>query len=220
MGIGFTLPTVNTKFVDPNTGLVAREWYLALSNILQAIGGPTVTPGVTVVGGKSGNLTEYFIGPDDNLIEDQIIIPGPAGSMGQSGSIGPGFMADDAPQEDVQLSFQYPDRGPANLSNLTLSQFLSLPVPISITSTTYSQTIFNPTLIFNLAAACTVTMLSAVAFPGMICIFKNISAFAVTSSSSNIVPIGSSVAGNSILPATAGSSIILQSDGTNWVVLH
>lgn len=48
---------------------------------------------------------------------------------------------------------------------------------------------------------------------------KTVTANAVVSASSNIVPINGTVAGTAILPATAGAWAALQSDGTNWVIM-
>jgi hypothetical protein len=48
---------------------------------------------------------------------------------------------------------------------------------------------------------------------------KTVTANAVVSASSNIVPIDGTAAGTAILPATAGAWAALQSDGTNWVIM-
>lgn len=48
---------------------------------------------------------------------------------------------------------------------------------------------------------------------------KTVTANAVVSASSNIVPIDGTAAGTAILPATAGAWAALQSDGTNFVIM-
>ena len=72
-------------------------------------------------------------------------------------------------------------------------------------------------LIFNGAAPITLTLPAASSFSGRLLILKNIAAFAVVSASSNVIPITGGAAGAAILPATAGSWCLLQSDGSAWV---
>jgi hypothetical protein len=48
---------------------------------------------------------------------------------------------------------------------------------------------------------------------------KTLTANAVESASSDVVPISGTAAGTAILPATAGAWAALQSDGTNWIVM-
>jgi hypothetical protein len=87
-----------------------------------------------------------------------------------------------------------------------------------MTNTTYVVVDQDEQLIANRASTITVTLPAAASWPGRVLRFKTIQAQAVDSNASNVVPIGDSVAGTSILPATDGAWAWLQSDGTNWVI--
>jgi hypothetical protein len=62
-------------------------------------------------------------------------------------------------------------------------------------------------------------LLAAASYAGKVLFIKNITATAVISASSNVVPLGSATAGTAILAATVGKFAMLQSDGTNWVTM-
>lgn len=91
-------------------------------------------------------------------------------------------------------------------------------VPKTVNAATYTQLIEDYSLIITTTAP-TITLLAAATYPGKILLIKNITATAVISASANVVPLGSSSAGTAILAATAGKFAMLQSDGTNWVVM-
>jgi len=91
-------------------------------------------------------------------------------------------------------------------------------VPRTINAATYTQLVDDYSLIVTTTAP-TITLLSAATYTGKILFIKNITATAVISASSNVVPLGSATAGTAILAATAGKFAMLQSDGTNWVVM-
>lgn len=91
---------------------------------------------------------------------------------------------------------------------------------ISVTASTYTvlQTDFDIT--FATSASCTVTLpIATQENVGRILFIKNTAAFALSSASSNVVPLYSASAGTSILPAGAGYWTVLKSDGTNWNVI-
>jgi len=90
--------------------------------------------------------------------------------------------------------------------------------PITVNAATYTQLITDYSLIVTTTAP-TITLLSAATYPGKVLHIKNITATAVTSASANVVPLGSATAGTAILAATAGKFAMLQSDGTNWVIM-
>lgn len=74
-------------------------------------------------------------------------------------------------------------------------------------------------LICNGAASITVTLPAASDIPGREIMLKNIAAFTVVSATANVVPLAGGAAGTAILPATAGTSATLVSDGTNWIIM-
>jgi hypothetical protein len=77
----------------------------------------------------------------------------------------------------------------------------------------------DSSLIFNGTGSITLTLQAASSYPGRILYVKTIASFAVNSSVANVVPVHSATAGTAILAATAGRWAILQSDGTNWVIM-
>lgn len=90
--------------------------------------------------------------------------------------------------------------------------------PSTINAATYSMLSTDSSLIFTTTNN-TLTLLSAASYSGRILYVKNVTANSVTSASSNVVPIGSTTAGTTILAASAGKFAILQSDGTNWIIM-
>ena len=74
-------------------------------------------------------------------------------------------------------------------------------------------------LIVNKGSSCTVTLPAASSWTGREFTIKVITAHAVVSASSNVVPINSATAGTSILGAAAGNWATLVSNGTNWVIM-
>jgi len=105
---------------------------------------------------------------------------------------------------------------PATL--LTVAGPISIKQPSTVTTSTYTVATTDSSLIFS-TNNCTVTMPTASTYPGRVLYVKNISAISVTSAASNIVPLATSTAGTSILSASAGKWAMLQSDGTNWVIM-
>lgn len=100
----------------------------------------------------------------------------------------------------------------------TTTSTLAVTAPSTVNAATYTVTSTDSSLIFT-TTACTVTLPFAASHPGRIIYVKNVTAHAVTSVSSNVCPLGSAAAGTAVLAATAGKFAMLQSDGTNWVVM-
>lgn len=93
-------------------------------------------------------------------------------------------------------------------------------MPVTTSANPYVVTNQDETIIVNAGLATSITFPAASAWPGRQFRIKNLQAYAVTSSSSNVVPIGSAIAGTAILPGTAGKWVELVSDGTNWIVMQ
>lgn len=93
--------------------------------------------------------------------------------------------------------------------------------PAAGTVTGTTSTIANApfTQIFNGSATHTVTLPAAASYTGKSIRVKTIGAYAVNSASSNVAPINSVTPGTAILAATAGKWAILESDGTNWIII-
>ena len=101
---------------------------------------------------------------------------------------------------------------------LTVAGPVSLNAPSTKTAA-YSLVATDSSLIFNGSASITLTLQAASSYSGRILYVKTIAAYTVVSASSNVVPLDSATAGTAILAATAGKWAMLQSDGTNWVIM-
>lgn len=78
----------------------------------------------------------------------------------------------------------------------------------------------DSSVIFNGSGSLTITLPSAASNSGRLIRLKTIAAQTVVSASSNVVPLAGGAAGTAILAATAGKYAMLQSDGTNWIVME
>ncbi len=85
-------------------------------------------------------------------------------------------------------------------------------------SNTHTVAATTTSLICDRGATVTVTLPTS-SFTGRELYIKTIQAFTVVSNASNVAPSTSATAGTAILPATDGAWAILQSDGTNWVIM-
>lgn len=98
--------------------------------------------------------------------------------------------------------------------------YLTPPSTICGGGNIYAMLVLDVSLISNDAGAtCTITLLAAASYQGRILWIKTIQAQTVVSAGSNIVPLIGGAAGTAILAGTAGKWAMLQSDGTNWIIL-
>jgi len=110
------------------------------------------------------------------------------------------------------------------------------PTPVTITAASYNAAAkpYESSWIANFAGTVTITFRPAsettytgnnvytgvaTTNTGRWLYLKTVTANAVISSASDVVPINGTAAGTAILPATAGAWAMLQSDGTNWIVM-
>lgn len=96
----------------------------------------------------------------------------------------------------------------------------SAPVTKTANYTVDSGASKDSSIIFNGAGSLTVTLPTASSFSGRLIRIKTIAAQTVVSASSNVVPLAGGAAGTAILAATAGKYAVLQSDGTNWIIME
>lgn len=99
------------------------------------------------------------------------------------------------------------------------TNILQTSIPVTKTGTSGSQGANDTSLIINASGTYTLTLLSAVSFPGRWLYVKTIANQAVNSASSNVVPVATAVAGTAIVTNTAGKYAVLQSDGANWITM-
>ena len=106
-------------------------------------------------------------------------------------------------------------------STLTVAGPISVKSPTSVATSTYSQVATDSELIVTYSGTMTLTLLAASSYPGQILWITAGAAVGTTtvvSASSNVVPINSTTAGTAIMASNV-SSVKLQSNGTNWVVI-
>ena len=216
-------PSLSPIKQDPNgTWTWDPTWYMWLYNIQHQVLGTSGT-GPAIIDVIASNTVTTNSNPVYGVADDYFDdwaginpgLQGPAGPPGSAGTPGPrgDFLKEDT--EDADLA--------ALSMRATLAAFLAAPGPISlatpfsVTGTTYTMGALDSTLIFNPSAACTVTLLPAGGYPGRILFAKNITAFAIASASSNVVPRASATPGTAFLAGVAGTAAMFQSDGTNWV---
>lgn len=107
-----------------------------------------------------------------------------------------------------------------NQSGTVFSGYLSTPSPATKTGTSSTVSASDSSIIYNGSAAHVTTLPAAASYPGRWLTVKTISALgAVTSASSNVVPLAGGAAGTAFLAATAGKWATLQSDGSNWIIM-
>lgn len=121
------------------------------------------------------------------------------------------------------INVQHPSATTINIvndssGNVIFGGAFGAKAPSTINAATYSMAATDSSLIFTTTNN-TLTLLSAASYSGRILFVKNVTANSVVSASSNVVPLGSTTAGTAILSASAGKFAVLQSDGTNWVIM-
>lgn len=104
-------------------------------------------------------------------------------------------------------------------NNLKVVGSIGSAVPTTVAGTTSTVGVSDSSIIYNASGTHTTTLPAAATYPGRWLHVKSIAAQAVNSASSNVVPIGGGAAGTAILAATAGKWALLQSDGTNWIIM-
>lgn len=92
--------------------------------------------------------------------------------------------------------------------------------PATVTNSTYTMPANVKNVTVNRAGTVTITFPSAASWIGRQVRIRTIQAQLVVSASSNVVPITDTTAGTAILPATDGAWALLESDGTNWIVMQ
>lgn len=108
--------------------------------------------------------------------------------------------------------------GSAPLAKFHVFGSIAFAAPVTVT-TSFTVGANDFATISNRGATNTATLPAASGATGRLLFFVTIQAFAVNSASSNVVPRIGGAAGTAILPATDGAWALLQSDGTNWIIL-
>ena len=100
-------------------------------------------------------------------------------------------------------------------TNVAVSGSLSLSGVGTVSASTYTVSVTDTNIVFS-GTGCTVTLPSPASSTGRVLNLRTVSADAVISAASNVVPLTSLTAGTAILAATAGKWCSLVCDGTHW----
>ena len=97
---------------------------------------------------------------------------------------------------------------------------LTTGAPRTVTTSSDVVLLTDDAIIANYAGTVTETLLDAATYPGRWLTIKTVTANAVISAASNVVPLAGGAAGTAVLAATAGKWAEMQSDGSSWVIMR
>jgi hypothetical protein len=230
------IPAPRVPILDQRTNLISREWFRFFNNIYTLVGGENQGV-VQITSGGTGASTAAQARA--NLGAGTVTRVRGNGTV--SGLTLTGDITDDGVLTlggQIEISFAQNIQGVLNLTTQTTGTIdaqtqIRNAVPLanggSGISVTGIRTITSDSSLTDTdkwvinnksGSSCTVTLPAASSWGGRSIVFKNLQAQTLVSASSNVVPINSGSAGNSILPATVGAWATLVSDGANWVVMQ
>ena len=111
------------------------------------------------------------------------------------------------------------DGVPIGVTTASTGKFTTLATSIVTNANATYTVLATDNTIIQTTAASTYTLPAASSFTGRRIHIVTQFAGTVISASSNVVPIAGGAAGTAILAATAGKFALLQSNGTNWVIV-
>ena len=185
-----TAPRVD--LIDPQTGLMSREWYRFFYNIYTVTGSGT---GITLAINGGTGISSYLVGDLLYANSTTTLAKLHAGSAGQ-------VLTTNGPNAAPKWSTVIGTAPVTKTANFTLAD-------------TESWVINNKS-----GSTCTVTLPAASSWTGRQVTFKNMQPQLLVSASSNVVPIDSTSAGTVILLDVVGNSATMVSDGSNWVIMQ
>ena len=111
------------------------------------------------------------------------------------------------------------DTTPIGATTASTGKFTTLATNVVTNANATYTVLATDTTIIQTTAGSTYTLPAASSFTGRRLHIVTQFAGAVISASSNVVPIAGGAAGTAILAATAGKFALLQSNGTNWIIV-
>ena len=195
-----TTPTTNitqitaprVELIDPQTGLMSREWYRFFYNIYTVTGNGS---GVTLAINGGTGIGSYAVGDLLYANTTTTLAKLHAGSAGQ-------VLTANGVNSVPTWSTQTGTAPVTKTADFTLAA-------------TESWVINNKS-----GSTCTVTLPAPSAYTGRQVVFKNMQPQLLVSASSNVVPIDSTSPGTAILLDVVGNSATIVSDGSNWIIMQ
>jgi hypothetical protein len=219
------IPSARVALLDPNTGLISREWFRFFNNLF------------VISGGAESGVAQIANGGTGASTAAQALINLGAGTVTRVR--GNGIV------NGITLTGDVTTDGVLNLGGSVIADLNNSTGTINVANQVYGvlavanggtglavrPTVATKAADFTLAAdegwiinnksgsTCTVTLPAASSWVGRVVTFKNLQTQTLVSASSNVVPIGGTLAGTAILAASVGAWATLVSDGTNWVIM-
>jgi hypothetical protein len=239
------IPSARVALIDPDTGLISREWFRFFNNIYVISGGTTLGVAQIENGGTGASTapqarTNLGAGTVNRVIgtgyANGLSLVGDVtneGTISLQGRIiinSGDFIGTIDINTQTTGDLPLETRTVGNLDVATRATGV-LPVANGGTGLAVRPTVVTKIADFSLAdtegwvinnksgSTCTVTLPAASAWSGRAVTFKNLQLQTLVSASSNVVPLIGGAAGTAILPGIVGAWATLVSDGTNWVVM-